>query len=244
MATRFESDHNGRFPTTHCSVLRGLRSDDASMRARSLERLAETYWKPIFNYLRLRWHKDTTEAQEITQEFFVRCIGKGTFASYVEDRARFRTFVRICLDRFVLDLARREHAEKRGGALKQTVDCEAADWERLADPAAPAPEALFEAEWACSVVDHAVESLRASCAKKGKDIHFRVFERVHLASGQEKPSYAAIANELGISIVDVTNRLSYARRELRAIILEALRELTTSDEELRNEARLVFGIEL
>ncbi|HMI86606.1 MAG TPA: sigma-70 family RNA polymerase sigma factor [Polyangiaceae bacterium] len=244
MVTRLESDRNGRFPTTQRSVLRGLRSEDPLERSRSLERLAQTYWKPIFNYLRLRWHKDVAEAQEITQEFFVRCIGKGTFASYVEDRARFRTFVRMCLDRFVLDLARREHAEKRGGTRSQSVDVGTAEWERIADPATLDPEALFEAEWARSVVDNAVESLRAACVQKGKDIHFRVFERVHLASDPTKPSYAAIANELGISIVDVTNRLSYARRELRAIILEALRELTTSDEELRNEARTVFGIEL
>jgi RNA polymerase sigma factor (sigma-70 family) len=244
MATRIESDNGGRFPTTHCSVLRALRSDDAIERSRSLKRLAETYWNPIFNYLRLRWHKDAAEAQEITQEFFVRCIAKGTFASYVEERARFRTFVRTCLDRFVLDLARRERAEKRGGTLPQSVDIEAVELEQLADSATPDAEALFEAEWAHSIVDNAVEALRVTCAEKGKDMHFRVFARAHLASDPEKPSYAAIASELGISVVDVTNRLSYARRELRAIILEALRDLTASDEELRSEARTVFGIEL
>jgi RNA polymerase sigma factor (sigma-70 family) len=244
MTTGSEVQSNGRFPTTRCSVLWGLRSDDARERSRSLERLAETYWRPIYKYLRLRWRKSAAEAQEITQEFFVRAIGKGTFAGYVEQRARFRTFVRTCLDRFVLDLERRQHAEKRGGRLLQQVDFEAAELELLSEPTLQNPEELFETEWARSVVESAIESLRTRCLTNGKDIHFRVFERVHLAVGSSKPSYAAVASELGISVSDVTNRLSYVRRELRALILEALRQLTTSDAELRDEARLVFGIEL
>jgi len=44
-------------------------------------------------------------------------------------------------------------------------------------------------------------------------------------------------------VTDVTNYLSFARREFRRIALAKLREMTTSDEEYRREARALLGIE-
>jgi DNA-directed RNA polymerase specialized sigma24 family protein len=244
MRARVEDGCHAPFPITRASVVLGFSSADAGERTRSFARVAQTYWKPIFKYVRLQWRKSASEAEEITQEFFARCLGKGTFGAYIEGRVRFRTFVRVCLDHFVLDLDRHDLAEKRGGKRLPVIDVGAAEVELVADPASLRREEIFEREWSQSVVDNAVDALRAACAAKGKDIHFRVFERIHLGAGPDKPSYATVADELGISIVDVTNRLTYARRELRAIILEALRELTTSDEELRAEVQVVLGIAL
>ena len=244
MRADLEGGSHAPFPATQSSVVLGFRSGHAEDRTRSFQRLAQTYWKPIFQYLRLQWHKGPSEAEEITQEFFVRCLARGTFGSYVEGRVRFRTFVRSCLDHFVLDLQRRDLAQKRGGRRLPPIDVGAAEVELVADPATLHTEALFERDWVRSVVDSAVESLRTACARKGKDVHFRVFERLDLCAVPNKPSYAIVAGDLGISIMDVTNRLSYARRQLRAIILETLRELTASNEELRDEVRIVLGIEL
>ncbi len=37
------------------------------------------------------------------------------------------------------------------------------------------------------------------------------------------------------------NRLAYARREFRRIVLERLREITATEEEFRAEARVLLG---
>ncbi len=245
MRSDVEGRSNGRFPATRSSVLGRLKSGDANERARSLEQLAAIYWRPIYGHLRLKWRKSAAEAEEIAQEFFLRCIDKGILASYMKARGRFRTFVRVCLDRFVLDLERHDRAEKRGGGLPPPTDVESLDPALLADPAGCSPEQLFEAAGLRSVVESSIQTLRDRCTKNGKDCHFSVFERIHLrADAGKSPSYADVANELGISIVDVTNRLSYARRQLRAIILETLRATTVDDQQLRDEARVLLGVDL
>ena len=43
-------------------------------------------------------------------------------------------------------------------------------------------------------------------------------------------------------MTDVTNRLSWARRELRGMVLDVLRELTCSEAEFRDETRALLGI--
>jgi RNA polymerase sigma factor (sigma-70 family) len=233
------------FPTTRHSAIVALRSGDAAARSRSLDRLVMTYWRPVYTYLRLRWRRTAHEAEEITQEFFLRTIDRDVFSGYDERRSRFRTFVRVCLDRLVLDLDRRERTWKRGRGQSLSLDFAAAERELACVRSTDDPERLFEAEWLRGLVGTAIETLRVACVQKGKQVHFQVFERIHLgAGGGDRPSYAELAGELGISLADVTNRLSYARRELRAILLAALRECSATEQELHDEAARLLGVHL
>ncbi len=234
----------GSFPTTHPSALLGLHSADPQIRAQSLTRLAQLYWRPVYKHVRRRWHKAPDEAQELTQEFFLQAIDTETFQAYSAEKAHFRTFVRVVLDRFVIDRARRAFRKKRGrGTFTQPLDTETLEGElRSDDDGVSNPETLFEREWVRSLVAIAVEALRVSCREKDKDEHFRVFERWY-AGGRDE-SYASIGAALGLSAVTVMNRLNYARHEFRAAVLESLREFTSSERELREEARAVLGVEL
>jgi DNA-directed RNA polymerase specialized sigma24 family protein len=72
---------------------------------------------------------------------------------------------------------------------------------------------------------------------------FDVFDRYDVRGEEPRPTYAAIAAELGIKTTDVTNHLALARREMRRITLDTLREMTVSEEEFRREARTLLGIE-
>jgi len=235
----------GGFPTTRASAILGLHSPDPSVRARSLGQLTRIYWRPVYKHVRLRWRKTPDEAQEVAQEFFLHSIDAGTFQAYEPGRALFRTFLRVCLDRFVVDLARRKLSKKRGqGIVPVSLDVETLESEIRRDgPDASDPERLFEEEWVKSLVAIAVESLRVACNEKGKEEHFRVFERWYLGTRNDS-TYATIAEELHLSVSNVMNRLAYARREFRAIVLEVLRDLTSSEQELRAEAQTVLGIEL
>ena len=58
---------------------------------------------------------------------------------------------------------------------------------------------------------------------------------------EARPTYAAIAAELGAPVTTVTNDLALARRMFRGLVLGALRQLTGSDEEYRAEARRLVG---
>jgi RNA polymerase sigma-70 factor (ECF subfamily) len=233
-----------RFPTTHASAVIGARSEDLDERTRSLELITLAYWKPVYKYARMRWRLPPEEAEDVTQDFFARALDKDLFAGYDLERGRFRTFLRTCLERFVVDRRRMAVAKKRGGG-KPSLSLDFGDAEHeLAGASPPAADALdgyFEAEWVRHLLSLAVEALRAECEAKGKQQHFRVFERYHLADPHDSPPYTTVAAEIGISTTDVTNRLNWARREFRRAVLETLRGITANDEEFKSEARAIFG---
>lgn len=236
----------GEFPTTRLSRVLALKSSDPDERARSFEVLAEAYHRPVYKYVRMHWKKNDDEARDLTQDFLTDAIEHDTFARYESDKARFRTFVRLCLDRFIGKQHRSERALKRGGTTRQfsfDFDGIEAELGKQSAVAAEDAERYFEMEWIRALMASAVEALRRECAAKAKTVHFDVFERVDLCpESAVRPSYADVAAALGISVTDVTNRLSYARRELRRVVLDKLRELTASEEEFREEARIVLGI--
>jgi hypothetical protein len=88
-----------------------------------------------------------------------------------------------------------------------------------------------------------VDALKAACAAEGKTIPFRIFERYDLEGNDaERPTYAMLAEEMGIPATQVTNHLAWARRRFRALLLERLRALCATDEEFQREARSLLGL--
>jgi len=238
------------FPETRRSVVLASRDPDPEVRRAAFSVLVEGYWKPVYKYLRIKWQADGEEARDLTQAFFLQCLEKGTFERYEPARARFRTFLRTCLDAFVVDGQRAASRIKRGGgAALQSLDFAGAD-EELARQGAVGGvdmEEYFHREWVRALFARAVEELRGRCEMAGRARRFQVFARydLHEIEGElERPSYAEIGTELSIPVTQVTNELSAARRELRSIVLDLLRELTGSEAELRAEARDVLGIDI
>jgi len=101
----------------------------------------------------------------------------------------------------------------------------------------------FRDEWVRSMFSLAVEELRALSQERGKEIAYRLFARYDLGDQGHDPeaSYKLLAGEFHLPVTQVTNHLAWARREFRRIVLERLREITASDEEFQEEARLLLG---
>src|SRR5687768_8867010 len=105
----------GIFPLTRHSAVIALRSDDASERARSLDILAQAYWKPVYKHIRLKWRRSPEEAEDLTQAFFARVFERNVFERYERGRARFRAYLRVCLDRFIISEHEADQRIKRAG---------------------------------------------------------------------------------------------------------------------------------
>jgi DNA-directed RNA polymerase specialized sigma24 family protein len=106
-------------------------------------------------------------------------------------------------------------------------------------------EAYFEKEWLRSLFSLALAGLRAECESKNRRVHLQLFERYDLdETGAQQLTYDQLAAEFGLSTSNVTNYLALVRREFRRILLEKLRELTTTEEEFHHEARAVLGVDL
>lgn len=237
-----------RFPSTRPSLLLAIRSDDPVIVAKSLQAVAAAYWKPIYKYLRVKCRKPAEDAADLTQAFFASALEKKTFGAYEPAKGRFRPWLKTCVDHFVANDDRNRRAAKRGGgAMPLNLDFHPVEAElgRSDFAAGLSFDDYFHAEWARHLLSRAVEACRAECEAQGKSQHFCIFERYDLADDEAgRPSYAQIAEELGISTTEVYNRLSYARRELRRIVLADLRNIVATDEELRTEALALLGVRL
>jgi RNA polymerase sigma factor (sigma-70 family) len=236
------SEQGDRFPATRYSVVAAAQSDDATLRVDAIEAICLAYWKPVYKYVRMRWNMDAEDARDFTQDFFTRLLEGEFLKSYEPGKSRLRTFLRTCLDRFFLNHSRDAHRQKRGGeAVHVLLELDQADRELAL---AAQPESLddyFEKEWIRSLFALAVERLRVSCESAGKVTQFTIFEQHDLADDDPRPSYADLASSFGVAVTDVTNYLSFARREFRRCVLEQLREMTGSDEEFRREAQALVG---
>jgi DNA-directed RNA polymerase specialized sigma24 family protein len=233
------------FPGTRHSMLTAIASGRGEARGVALDRLAAGYWKPVFKYLRLKWRLDRDDAADLTQAFFLRAIEKDFFAGFDPSRARFRTYLRVCLDRFVANARKADSRIKRGGAAAIVpLDFEEAEGELQPFPAAEEYDfdRGFHREWLRSLFATAIGRLRESCRSRGRPNRFALFERYDLlADAESRPTYAELASALGTSPIDVTNELAAARREFRRLVLEALREQCGTEEEFDAERRLLAG---
>jgi len=238
---------SGKFPTTRWSAIVAARSEDSAERARGLETIATSYWKPVYKYIRLRWGKSNEEAKDLTQEFFARAIEKGFLDKFDPAKGRLRTFLRTCVDGLVANHHKAATRLKRGGgAAEIPLDFDTAEEElhRVEVAAPDSMEDFFEREYTRNLFSLAVESFRRQCEEQGKTLHFRIFELYDLEDGANaRPTYQSLADQYGISATDVTNHLAFCRREFRRLVLERLRELTSNDEEFRREARALLGVE-
>ena len=106
-----------RFPPTRLSVVARTRSADAETRRLAFATLIEAYWKPVYKYLRLKWRLDPEQAADLTQDFFAGTLEKDVLGRYDAERARFRTYLRLCLDGFVSNARKAEGRLKRGGGV-------------------------------------------------------------------------------------------------------------------------------
>jgi RNA polymerase sigma factor (sigma-70 family) len=235
------------YPQTRLSVILAARQEDTDLRRAAFDTLISVYWRPVYARLRIKWRAQPADAEDLTQEFFARAMEHGFFDSYDPAKARFRTFLRTCLDRFAANALRGERRLKRGGGgTIIPLDAAGTEAELLASGGiggeADADE-WFDREWVRSLFAAAVASLRAASAGTPRAVRFQIFERYDLepAGDRERPSYRQLADEFGLPVTQVTNHLAWARRELRRLVLEQVRLLSGSDAEFRAEAESLFG---
>jgi DNA-directed RNA polymerase specialized sigma24 family protein len=237
-----------RLPLTRRSIVAAAGDADPEVRRQAWDVLVASYWRPVYKVLRVRWRLEREDAEDTTQEFFASALVKGTFERYDSTKARFRTYLRTCLDGFAANERKAAGRLKRGGGQHAlSLDFEGAEEElrRFGAGEELNVDEYFHREWVRALFSLAVEDLRRWSEATGKTVHFRLFECYDLegSDAPERPTYAELAAETRLPTTQVTNFLAAARREFRRLVLERLRELTGSEREFRDEARLILGID-
>jgi DNA-directed RNA polymerase specialized sigma24 family protein len=235
------------FPPTRYSALVRLQSADETDRNVAWDAVVSAYWRPVYKYLRAKWRVSPDRAEDLTQDFFARAFDRGFLTDYDPSKARFRTWLRLGIDRFAANDAKAAARLKRGGGAElMSLDFVSAEGELQAIDVASSTDldAWFQQEFVRALFGRAVDALERECRDNGRESHFALFAACDLSDVEagERPAYKTLADARGWSVNDVTNRLAAVRRSLRGHVLRLLRQTCASDEEFDAEVRAILGI--
>ena len=230
------------FPTTCWSQVGPAVAEGGGVSAEALERLASRYWRPIRDWLRAELRLERDAAAELTQDFFVWVIESGFLKKADPERGRFRAFLKVALRNYARDANRRATAARRGGgrrffSLDEPVEeaGEAAPFD-AADPHALRPDEQLDARWRRDLVQTALQELEAELAAEGKSAMFATF-RDYFLDASPDVDYRAVAQRNGITVTDVANWLTRAKKRFRehllALVTDTVRDAAALEEELR-----------
>jgi len=230
--------HTAPFAPTRWTLVLRARGESNESRA-ALSELCEAYYQPVLRFLR-REGRDEDAARELAHDFFARVLGGGGFEGADPERGRFRSYLLGALKHFLAD--ERAHAQrlKRGGgiapiSLEATAGTDTSPGLQVADPGAANRDALFDREWALTIMDRALAELQNEFATAGK---FGQFEALKpwLIGDASAPSQAEAARRLELTegaVKVMIHRLRKRFREsVRTEIAQTLRDPGLVDEEL------------
>ena len=235
------SDAAGFAATRWTLVLAAARGNATPRAGEAMAELCRFYWYPLYAYIRRRGH-DTHEAEDLTQEFFLRLLAKNYLASVDRDKGKFRAFLLASLKHFLANEWDRSRALKRGGGQTvvpiNAIDAESRycrePWHDLT------PEKLFERRWALTVLDQGLARLQAELSAEGKQSLFDSL-KPFLTGGHESGGYAAAAAELRMSEGALKTAVHRLRRRYRQLLRDEIAQTVTSPDEIDEEIKYLLS---
>ena len=231
-----------QFNTTRWSVVLAAGADVSSPAAhQALATLCETYWYPLYAFLRSRGY-DAEDAQDLTQAFFARMLEKHAISQADPARGRFRSFLLASLKHFAANERDREMAKKRGGATPiVSLEIQSAEGRfQMEPPTEETPERVFDRHWALTLLNRVMSRLDAETTQSGKRVQFE-YLKAYLTGEQPQLSYAETAAHMGMSEGAVKVAVHRLRRRFRDLVRDEIAQTVESPEDVEDELRHLWS---
>jgi RNA polymerase sigma factor (sigma-70 family) len=229
------------FPATRWTLVNEAVSSGTSSEE-ALEKICQDYWYPLYAFAR-RSGSSASDAEDLTQGFFVQLLEKGWLSDADRAKGKLRTFLLTAFRRFQANEWRCGMAARRGGGKVMLMsDLEGVE-ERYAD-AQPGltPEELFDRQWALAILAKVVEGLEKEFSDSGRQGDYEVLKSVLMADRGEL-NYAELAEALetseGAARVAAHRLRKRFRQRFRHAIEETLDEGADLSEEMAFLAKVL-----
>jgi RNA polymerase sigma-70 factor (ECF subfamily) len=229
-----------RFATTRWSIIAAAADRDAPESRGALEALCAAYWYPLYGYIR-RHGFSSEQAEDLTQDFLATLLEKDFFQGIDRSRGSFRSYLIACVRHFLANERDRAMAQKRGGG-RATLSLDFQDAEsryRQDGSAGMTAEALYERQWALTLLREVLDRLRDEWHSAGRG---RLFEAVEgfLIGESEPKGYEGAAAELGMTAGAVRVAVHRLRRRYRELVREEIARTVADPAEIDGEIRDLF----
>jgi len=207
----------------------------------ALAALYESYWYPLYAFLRNRGYGPEA-AEDLIQAFFTRLLEKGILRQADPARGRFRSFLLTSLKNFAANEHERDVARKRGGgASLLSLELDTAEGRfQLEPPTDETPERVFDRRWAVTLLERALAALDERHRKAGKAEQFERL-KIYLTGEQPPMEYAEMAEQLGMTYQAVKTAVHRLRRQFRDVVSAEIAQTVESPDDIEDEMRYLWS---
>ncbi len=212
------------------------RDGDTTQARKALAHLCESYWYPLYAFVRREGHA-AHDAQDLTQEFFARLLEKHWLEAVDPGKGKFRSFLLAAMRHFLANEWDRFRRVKRGGGqVPLSLDAVTAEERYALEPVdRMSADRIYERRWALTLLEQVLTRLRREFIAAGKG---KLFDELKPALTGEKADYGAIAARFNLhegAVRVAAHRLRVRYRELvRAEIAETLSTEAEIDGEIQH----------
>ena len=229
------------FATTHWSLVVAAGNRDSPHAEKALAELCQIYWYPLYAYVRRRGY-GPEDAEDLTQDFFVRLMEKEYLGLADRQRGKFRTFLLCAMKHFLINHQESSKAVVRGGRVNHlSIDAQDAERQYLAEPVEKiSPERYYEKRWAMTVLDQALRALECEYARAES---LELFLQLKAClGGHAHTSYAEIGHRLGMSEGSVKTAAFRMRQRFGQALHAEVAKTIDSPDEVEDELRSLMAL--
>jgi RNA polymerase sigma-70 factor (ECF subfamily) len=241
-SARFGQDGRRSFATTHWSLVLAAAHDSRPNAQAALATLCETYWYPLYVYVR-RLGYQAEDARDLVQGFFAALLEKRYVKAADRERGRFRSFLLTALKRFLSKEGERAHARKRGGTARPvSLDFESGEGRYSLEPShTVTPEAIYERRWALTVLDRAIGRLRQTYIDADKAAFFESL-KAFLTGEADAPPYEEVARGLAMAEEAVKVAVHRLRRRYRDLLRSEIAQTVADPQDVEEELKYLLAV--
>ncbi len=225
------------FATTRWTVITACTQTDEAKARAALEELCQSYWQPVYVCIRRRGYT-SQDAQDLTQDFFLRVLNGAWLKHLDEAKGRFRAYLAVALRNFLHDRWRGRWTLwlGRGSTVVPIEVQEAENSYASALATQTTPETLYERQWARTVIGCVFDGLRIELRADGKEALMEHFEAILAAKTHDFP-YADLARTLGTSVGNLHGTLHRWRKRFHTLMREEIARTVLTRAEIDDELR-------
>ena len=226
------------FLTTHWSLIEKAQANEEGNRA-LIGLLLKKYWKPVYCYLRRKGYGNE-QAKDLTQGFFHEVVlGRGLILKADQSKGRFRPYLLLALNRYLINVREEETARKRiPGEMLVSLD-------QIDLPELPqsifqsAPEEAFNYAWVSALLEQVLEEVKAKCIERDLTLHWQVFrDRIvrPILERNEPLSMKDICDRYDIEeTIKASSMITTVKRLFQTVLKQHVRNSVMSDEDTVDE---------
>jgi RNA polymerase sigma-70 factor (ECF subfamily) len=229
------------FATTLWTVVIEAAHCDNTRAREALAQLCQTYWFPLYAYVRRRGYSPE-DAEDLTQGFFARLLELNSLAAVRREKGKFRSFLLASLNHYLSDEWDRARAQKRGHGRVVSLDGAEAETRLSHEPAThDTPERLFEKQWAVTLLESVVRRLQAEHDDAGKGELFLALRFAIVGDKSDVP-YSQLAAQTGLTEEALRVTVHRLRRRYRELLRDEIARTVATPGEVEEELRHLFKV--